>query len=160
MKLLPTLFVATAFAASAHAADQTQQSGEWSLLQDANGQAVYSTEVGAPALVLGCNADGKISATFSLEGDVTNNLESGRDRPRTVNATLQVEGKDAAKSKWVYLSKRNMAAPLDTRFARRIYNAAVTGSTISLDLGRRGTYEYAPPKMNGDFKTFASACSA
>lgn len=160
MKLLPTLLVATAFTGAAYAANKVEQSGEWALLQDSNGQAIYSTEVGAPALVLGCNADGKISATFSFKGDVVNNLESGKDRPRNVNATLHVEGKEAAKSKWIYLSKRNMAAPLDTRFARRIYNAAVTGSTITVDLGRRGTYEYAPPEMNGEFKTFASTCSA
>ena len=59
MKLLPTLLIATTLTGAAYAADQVEQSGEWALLQDSNGQAIYSTEVGAPALVLGCNADGK-----------------------------------------------------------------------------------------------------
>lgn len=160
MKLAPTLLVAATFAASAHAADSLEITGEWSLLEESNGKAIYSTEIGAPALVLGCNDAGKISATFSLDGDVESKLSSRSVRTRSVQATLTVEGKEPVTSKWVYLPTRNMASPVENKFARRLYNAVVTGKAVTLDLGRRGSFEYAPPSLNADFQTFADGCLA
>lgn len=160
MKLVPILLTAATFTATAHAADSLEVSGEWSILEASNGKAIYSTETGAPALILGCNDAGKISATFSLDGDVADKLASRSVRSRRVDATLTVDGKEPATSKWAYLPTRNMASPVENKYARRLYNAAVTGKTVTLDLGRRGTYEYAPPKINSDFETFASGCLA
>ncbi|MEM7639808.1 MAG: hypothetical protein AAGF33_19020 [Pseudomonadota bacterium] len=160
MKLAPTLLIAATFAASAHAADSLEVTAEWSLLEESNGQAIYSTEIDAPALVLGCNDAGKISATFSLDGDIATKLDSRSVRTRSVQATLTVEGKEPATSKWVYLPTRNMASPVENKYARRLYNAVVTGKSITLDLGRRGSFEYTPPSVNVDFKTFADGCLA
>ncbi|MEM7329388.1 MAG: hypothetical protein AAF437_11650 [Pseudomonadota bacterium] len=160
MKLVPALLAAAAFATSAHAADSLEVSGEWSLLEESNGKAIFSTEAGAPALVLGCNDAGKISATFSLDGNVEDKLSSRSVRTRSVQATLTVEGKEPATSKWVFLPTRNMTSPVENKYARRLYNAVVTGKKITVDLGRRGSFEYAPPTINSDFKTFADGCLA
>lgn len=160
MKLAPTLLIAATFAATAHAADSLEVSGEWSILEESNGRAIYSTETDAPALILGCNDAGKISATFSIDGDVAGKLASRSIRSRRVNGTLTVEGKEPATSKWAYLPTRNMASPIENKYARRLYNAVVTGKAITLDLGRRGTIEYLPPKVNADFEAFAAGCLA
>ena len=160
MKLIPAILLGTTFAASAHAADTSPSESQWSLLSETNGKAIYSTETDRPALVLGCNDAGKISATISLDGDVVDKLSSRSYRTRRVDGTMTVGDGEAATSKWAYLPTRQMASPIDNKFARRLYNAAVTGSTVTLDLGRRGTYEFAPPEMNSDFKTFASGCLA
>ena len=160
MKLLPVIFAATAFAATANAASGLEASGEWTLLEETNGKAIYSSEAGAPALVIGCNDAGKISATFSLDGNVTDKLQSRSTRTRQVEGTLTIEGKGSETAQWAYLPTRNMAAPVENKFARRLYNAVVTGSKVTLDLGRRGTFEYAPPSVNADFQTFASGCIA
>lgn len=160
MKLMPTLLLAAAFTGTAFAADEALQTTEWSLLDGSNGQAIYSTESGAPALVLGCNDAGKISATFSLDGNVVDKLEAKSKRTQVINGSLAVAEGDADKAKWVFLKTRNMASPIEGRYARRIYNAAVTGKSVTIDLGRQGSYEYAPPKLNGQFKTFADSCAA
>jgi hypothetical protein len=160
MKLIPTLLLAAAFTGPAFAADEAPTTTQWSLLEGSNGQAVYSTESGAPALVLGCNEAGKISATFSLDGDVMSKLETRSKRTSVINGSLAVEEGDPDQAKWVFLKKRNMASPIEGRFARRIYNAAVTGKSVTVDLGRQGSYEYDPPKLNGEFKAFADGCSA
>lgn len=160
MKLIPTLLLAAAATGTAFAADEAPATTEWSLLEGSNGKAVYSTESGAPALVLGCNDAGKISATFSLDGDVMDKLEAKSKRNQLINGSLAVEDDEADKAKWVYLKSRNMASPIEGRYARRIYNAAVTGKSVKIDLGRQGSYEYAPPKLNGQFKAFADSCAA
>jgi hypothetical protein len=159
MKIIPTLLLGAALTATAHAADSEPSNSAWSLLENSNGKAIYSTEDGKPALVLGCNDAGKISATFSLDGNVVDKLQSRSLRSRRVSGTLTVEGKEPATLYWAYLPTRNMASPMENKFARRLYNAAVTGSNVTLDLGRRGTYEFTPPKLNSDFETFASGCA-
>ncbi|NQY41130.1 MAG: hypothetical protein HRT80_13645 [Henriciella sp.] len=160
MKLIPTLLLAGAFSGTAFAADEAPAATQWSLLDGSNGKAVYSTESGSPALVLGCSEAGKISATFSLDGNVMDKMEARSKKTRVINGSLAVEEADADKAKWIYLKRRNMAAPIEGRYARRIYNAAVTGKSVTIDLGRQGSYEYAPPKLNGQFKAFADGCSA
>lgn len=160
MKLLPTLLIGAAFAATAHAADSAQESSDWTVLKETNGKVIYSTESGTPALVIGCNDAGKISATLALDGDVEAKLSSRSVRTRRVNGTLTVDGKEPATSKWAFLPTRNMASPVENKFARRLYNAAVTGKSVTLDLGRRGSYEYSPPKLNADFQAFAASCIA
>ena len=87
-------------------------------------------------------------------------LETRSKRTSVINGSLAVEEGDPDQAKWVFLKKRNMAPPIEGRFARRIYNAAVTGKSVTVDLGRQGSYEYAPPKLNGEFKAFADGCSA
>ncbi|MEL6693429.1 MAG: hypothetical protein AAFQ12_10410 [Pseudomonadota bacterium] len=160
MKLIPTLFLAATFSGTAFAADEAPANTEWNLLDGSNGKAVYSTESGAPALVLGCNEAGRISATFSLDGDVMEKLEVQSKRTRVINGTLAVTEGDSDKAKWAYLKAPNLASPIEGRYARRIYNAAVTGKSVQIDLGRQGSYEYAPPKLNGQFKAFADGCTA
>jgi len=160
MKLIPALLLGATFAASAHAADSAPSTSAWTLLVESNGNAVYSSETGEPALVLGCNDAGKISATFSIDGDVVDKLQSRSARSRRVDATLTVGDGESATAKWAYLPTRKMVSPIENRYARRVFNAAVTGSTVSLDLGRRGSFEFAPPVLNDDFKTFADNCLA
>jgi len=160
MKLIPALLLGVTFAASAQAADSAPTNSDWTLLEETNGNAIYSTEMDRPALVLGCNDAGKISATLSLDGDVASKLKSRSARSRRVDGTLSIGDGEGETAKWAYLPTRNMASPIENKFARRIYNASVTGSTVTLDLGRRGSYEFAPPKINADFETFASNCLA
>lgn len=160
MKLLSTLLVGATFVASANAADSAEGSSEWTMLEESNGKAIYSTESDAPALVIGCNDAGKISATFALDGNVETKLSSRSARTRRLNATLTVEGKEPATAKWVFLPTRNMTSPVENKYARRLYNAVITGKPVTLDLGRRGTFEYAPPKLNEDFQSFAAGCIA
>ena len=160
MKLVPILLIGAAFAASAHAADNEQNSSEWTMLGESNGKAIYSTESNAPALVIGCNDAGKISATFALDGDVEAKLASRSSRTRRLNGTLTVEGNDSATSKWAFLPTRNMASPVENKYARRLYNAAISGKSVTLDLGRRGSFEYSPPALNADFQAFAAGCIA
>lgn len=160
MKLLPALLLGATFVASAHAADSAPSTSAWTLLSESNGNAIYSTESGEPALVLGCNDAGKISATFSVDGDVAEKLQSRSARTRRVDATLTVGDGESETAKWAYLPTRKMASPIENKFARRIFNAVVTGSPVTLDLGRRGSFEFVPPSVNDDFKTFAANCLA
>lgn len=160
MKLIPALLLIPALTGTAFAADEAPGATEWTLLEGSNGKAVYSTQSGAPALVLGCNEAGKISATFSLDGDVMDKLEVRSKRTSVINGSLTIEDGDTDKAKWVFLKTRKMASPIEGRYARRIYNAAVTGKSVVIDLGKKGTYDYAPPKLNGQFKTFADGCAA
>lgn len=160
MKLIPSLLVGLTFAATAHAADSAPSESEWTILEASNGNAIFSTEMDGPALVLGCNESGKISATFSLDGDIEAKLDSRSLRTRRVSGTLTVEGYEPADTKWAYLPGRNMASPMEGHLARRLYNAAVTGAHVTLDLGKRGTFEYSPPALNSDFETFAAGCLA
>lgn len=160
MKLVPALLLGALFTASAHAADSVQSESEWTMLEQSNGQAIYTTEMSGPALVLGCNDAGKISATFSLDGDIVGKLESRSIRTRRVDGTLTVGNGDADTSTWAYLPTRKMASPVDGKYARRLYNAVVTGKPVTLDLGRRGSYEFTPPALNSDFKAFSDRCIA
>lgn len=160
MKLIPALLLGVTFAATAHAADSSPNDSQWTILEASNGNAIFSTETDGPALVLGCNESGKISATFSLDGDIETKLDYRSLRTRRVSGTLSVEGYEPEDTEWAYLPGRNMASPMEGKLARRLYNAAVTGAHVTLDLGRRGTYEYAPPALNSEFETFAAGCLA
>ena len=98
MKIIPTLLLGAALAATAHAADSAPSTSQWSLLEEANGKAIYSTEDGQPALVFGCNDAGKISATFSLDGNIKDKLASRSSRTRRVDGALTVGDGDLSAS--------------------------------------------------------------
>lgn len=160
MRILPILLASAALTATANAASSEQDDSAWALLQASNGKAIYSTDSDIPSLIIGCSDAGKVSATISLDGNVESKLGLRSDRTRRVNGILTVGDGEPESSKWAYLPSRNMVSPIDNKFARRLYNAAVTGDIVSLDLGRRGVYEFTPPEINDHFKVFAAGCLA
>lgn len=156
MKLIPTILVGTAMAMGTG----TAMAAEWATMPNSNGQVVYSTETDAPSVVLGCSEDGTISTTFSTDGNVMDKVEMKSNRRSIVKAEMTVGDGEAASAQWAYYPRRKIAMPGDNKFARRMFNAVVTGSQVTLDLGHRGTYAFNPPEMNDEFKTFAKACTS
>lgn len=160
MKLIPALLLGVTFAATAHAADGSSTDAEWSLIENSNNRVIYSTAEDAPALILTCSDKGSIKSLISLDGDALGKLSMSSTRSRRVNGELAVGADDSAKINWAYFPSRRMASPIQNRYARRIYNAAIKGAPLTVDLGRRGEYTVSVPQLNDDFKAFAATCSA
>ncbi len=159
MKLLPTLILGATFVASAHASD-TVDTHEWTLIPNSDAKAVYTTQVDEPALVLSCSDQGKVSAVIGIEGNLMENLQEKRSNSVFLRATLTVGDQEPVTDRWRFYTKTKFATPTDGKLKRRLYNAAITGSEVTLDLGRRGTFSFTPPEMNEDFLAFANGCAA
>lgn len=156
MKLISTILLGTVVAGGTGIAS----AAEWNPLPNTNGQVIYSTDVDSPAVVLGCSANGQISATFSTDGNVEEKIENKSTRRSIVDGTMTVGDDAPDTAKWTYYTRRKIAIPTDNKFSRRLYNAAVKGAPVTLDFGHRGSYTFTPPAINDAFVAFANGCSA
>jgi len=135
--------------------------GGWTLTDLPNGKMVYSTPEDGAGLAFGCSPDGTLSAFVNIDGaDMANKLTDGIPASRSKPGKLSVDGGKAEKTKWRYMSDLQIMSPVQPKITRRLYNAAITGAPVQLELRYMDNVSIAPPKIDDAFKTFASSCKA
>ena len=148
------------FTASAADAEST-----WTLSDNGGAAFLYMSDPTGPSLTLKCSEQIGLQAVLYLNGNSIDDLVIDGDRVNSRrlsarNVTLDTDTTDARKGEWVYF--RQVKTLISTRGwqGKRIFNAAVSGSTVSIDIRRVGTFNVTPPAVNDDFRELVAGCSA
>nr|WP_321440837.1 hypothetical protein [uncultured Hyphomonas sp.] len=164
MNTRKTMLAMIAFAACASMATASAtaaENGTWTRKETANGQMLFTDVSDAPGLAFFCTNGGKLSAMVNLDGgDIAEKIARQSRRVRSKIATLSIEGREDTRADWHYFPATQLAQPVSNSVERKLYNAAVTGSAIGLELSYMENPHISPPPLNDDFKAFATTCSA
>ncbi|MEL6365799.1 MAG: hypothetical protein AAFR11_13270 [Pseudomonadota bacterium] len=139
-----TLGVAAAPAAAA----------EWRFFEE-DGRSVLAVDGGN--LAFRCQGGSEMVAAIALDGDVLSALSVDTRRVKELSADVVV-GENAYEERLAYLPNAKLV--FATRgMAKKMFNAAIRGDAISVDVGRRGAAEIAPPAADAaSFNAFKDAC--
>lgn len=144
------------FTASAADAESTWKLG------DNNGNAfLYMADASGPSLTLNCSERMGVQAVLYLDGNSIDELTiDGSRRITSRKVTMESESTEARDGDWAYLRKAKTLISTRGWQGKRIFNAAVTGSPVSIDIRRVGTVNVTPPEVNDEFREFVESCSA
>ena len=114
-----------------------------------------------PSVTLTCSDKMGVQAVLYLNGNSMDDLTvdtSTRITSRQVEMTSDTT--QAKDGEWLYVRRAKTLVSTRGWQGKRIFNAAVSGSSVSFDIFRVGEYTITPPAVNDDFKTFVSDCSS
>jgi len=114
-----------------------------------------------PSVMLGCSDRLGVQAKIYLDGMTQDALAHEPVRNvKTRMVEIDTESTDPKKDVWAYLRTKGQLISVKPWQGKRIYNAAVKGENVGLEIRKIGTVSIAMPAINDDFKTFASTCDA
>lgn len=153
-----TALAATALSFTASAADAESA---WTLTENNGASFLYMADASGPSVTLSCSDKMGVQAVVYLDGNSVDDLGfSKNSKVRSRKVALESETTEPRDGTWAYL--RNAKVLISTRGwqGKRIFNAAVTGSSVSMDVFRIGTVSITPPTVNDDFRSFVSECDS
>ncbi len=90
--------------------------------------------------------------------DSAENGSKGKARTRRVS--IDTESTDPRSGSWGYYRTQGKLVSSKSWQGKRIYNAAITGSPVSMDVFKVGEMSFDLPGVDDQFKSFASSCDA
>ncbi|MCR9270179.1 MAG: hypothetical protein ACX94B_09105 [Henriciella sp.] len=149
---------ATALTFSASAADAE---AAWSL-GDKNGKAFLHTVTEAgPSIALTCSERVGVQATVFLNGNSIDEAEiKSTSGLRTRKGSIETATTEEKDGDWLYLRPAKTLISTKGWQGKRIYNAAITGSPVTMTVSRLGEMTFELPGVDDQFKSFASSCEA
>jgi len=151
-------FLGASAALGAHAADAA---GGWTEGEQNGVSFVHTVTEDGPSVMLSCSDRVGIRATVFLNGDdleAATNGTAGRIGARRV--TLDTNSTEPRKGDWAYLRAQGRLISAKGWQGKRIFNAAVTGSPVSMDIFKLGERSFSMPAVDDQFKSFTSNCAA
>lgn len=150
-------FLASSIVSTAHAGSE----GAWKIASSTEDQVVRSIAYGngdSNGVLLSC-VEGQLHAVVGMEaGDIIEMIGQQTSRQRTNDLVLTI-GDDEYRSAWTYLPSIKVALSREPVAAKKIYNAAVRGETVSFELAAKDPVTVEFPAMNDAFKRFANDCT-
>lgn len=154
--------IMTAVTASANVA-----AADWgySLLPKDNkklNEQVYASASDTAALSFMCN-NTKLRALIATESNAGETVLAQYVGGRTKTGkkvTLYVEGQAVDTSRWLLSTKNNVFAAPDRSTTLKIYKAAASGKTVSIEPKGKSRIDLSLPAVNDAFRTFGADCGA
>ena len=81
-----------------------------------------------------------------------------KTKGRYIHPTVKINDDEISESRWTYRPKAKLAIPHDANVTRKIYNAAIRGDTVSIDISGKGSFSLILPKPNVNFADFGAEC--
>lgn len=104
----------------------------------------------------------KLSLIVSMEPqDMSEILNSEGSSRRALKRTmsLYINGENVDRAPWMIKSGSNIAAPVNQRTVKKVYNASIRGDKVELlRKSSEPKTEIALPKINNDFAGFGAPC--
>lgn len=153
-----TALAATALSFTASAADAE---GAWSL-GDNNGKSFLHTVTDAgPSVALTCSENVGVQATVYLNGNSIDEMQiNTKSGLRTRKGSITTEATEERDGVWLYIRPAKTLVSTKGWQGKRIYNAAITGSPVSMTVARLGEMSFTLPGVDEQFKSFATSCEA
>ncbi len=142
----------------AHAADTPT---DWTLGEKNGVSFLHTVTDAGPSVLLSCSDTVGIRAMVFLNGDDIESATNGTTgRISTRRVSLGTDSTETRKGDWGYVRSQGRLISTKSWQGKRIYNAAITGSPVSMDIFRLGESTFSLPAVDEDFKTFNSTCAA
>jgi|GEM_PF-3351645 len=151
-------FLAASATLGAHAADAE---GGWALGEMDGKTYLHAETAAGPSVMLSCSDTVGVRATVFLNGDTMEaaaNAQKSKVRARRVS--VDTNSTDPRSGAWGYVRTQGKLISTKSWQGKRIYNAAITGGPVSLDIFKVGERSFELPGVNDEFKSFASSCDA
>lgn len=151
-------FLGASAALGAHAADAA---GGWALGQKDGSSYLHAVTDAGPSVMLSCSDTVGIRATVFLNGETMEAAETARDgKTRARRVSLDTDSTEVRSGAWGYVRSQGKLVSSKSWQGKRIYNAAITGSPVSMDIFKIGERRFELPGVDDQFKSFASSCDA
>ncbi len=146
-------------ALSAHAADTN-----WQLSQPVEEGAksfLFAEDAGGPSVALYCSDQMGLQAAVHLNGtDLENSAIQSNSKLRNRNVALSTDSMAEKDADWAYVRQAKVLISTKGWQAKRMFNAAIKGEPVQMDIQRVGAYTLTLPPVDDTFKTFAKSCAA
>jgi len=147
---------ATSIGLSAHAADAESA---WSLGDNDGTAFLYAASPSGPSVTLTCSEKLGVRAIVYLNGNGMDDLAlNAKARLVTRNVEIGSDSTEPRDGDWAYFRRAKTLVSTKSWQGKRVFNAAVTGSPVSMDVSRLGSYDITLPAVNDEFKSFVSSC--
>lgn len=127
----------------------------------ADGLYVLAENADGPALMLGCSDRLGVQARIYLKGmtqaDLT--MEKAR-RVKTRSVKIETASTETKRDTWAYLKSKGQLISVRPWQGRRIFNSAIRGEVVNMDVGKVGELSLELPAVDAAFETFANTCAA
>ena len=157
---LKSLPVVAALAASVTlAANAADADSSWDLA-DVDGKTFLHTVTAAgPSIALTCSDAVGVQATIYLNGNSIDETKiTSTSGLRTRKGSLDTETTEERDGMWLYLRPAKTLISTKGWQGKRIYNAAITGSPITMTVARLGEMTFELPGVDEAFTDFARSC--
>lgn len=149
---------ATSIGLSAHAADAEST---WSLGEKNGAEFLYTASPEGPSLTLNCSEKLGVQAVVFLNGNGIDDLNVGsKSRLKTRRIEIDTDTTEPRHDDWIYLRTAKTLVSTKGWQGKRIFNAAVSGSPVSMNIARLGPHQITLPAVNDEFKAFVASCDA
>lgn len=122
-------------------------------------KAIYAQEGQGVTTLLSCNADGQLTAFISYKGgDFERKMKAHAPYRRSVDVKIIRSGVADEASSWTIVPAVDLVHTKTHGDAGKIYNAAIRGDDVVIDIPREDEVELALPDVDDVFRAFATAC--
>ena len=126
-----------------------------------DGLYVLAENADGPALMLGCSERLGVQARVYLNGMTQTDLAIEKTRRvKTRSVQISTESTEAKRDAWAYLRSKGQLISVRPWQGKRIFNAAIRGEVVNMDVTKVGDLALELPEVNDAFKSFATTCSA
>lgn len=123
-------------------------------------RAIFAQKDGGVATLLSCNSEGQLSAMVSYKpGDFVRKMKANAPFRRTVDVNIVRDGTDEGKTPWTLIPAVDTIHTKSHGEAGKIYNAAILGENVVVNIQRKGEVALTLPGVDDTFRAFATTCS-
>lgn len=141
-----------AMAASLHASS-------WELNSDEERSILFAKDANGASIALTCSDSLGVQATVYLDGNEIDQLTvKTPGRLATRRVTLDTDSTEPRSGRWIYIRSGRTLISAEAWQGKRIYNAVVTNSPISMSVRRVGDFSLELPAIDDNFRSFSSMC--
>jgi hypothetical protein len=130
--------------------------------QDADApQVIYTQDTDQRGVMLTCQANGDLSSAITLSpGSLPELLAKNAPYGRSADATISVGAQASEQAKFRYVPAIDLVEIRSHAFATKVFNAAVLGEPLNIDMQRETDIQASLPAPDTAFKAFAKTCKA
>ena len=125
------------------------------------GSMAYTAPVGMPGALFTCSERHGLGAALSVRAidfDEALDLQDRRARWRSVTATFGDD--EAITDRWMQLPRVGTVEPESRAIRAKIYNAVITGESVTLKIAGRPAIKIEFPPVDENFTRWAKECPA
>lgn len=130
-------------------------------VSETDGLYVLAENADGPAIMLGCSDRLGLQAKVFLNGMTQADLSLEKiKRVKTRSVQITTDSTEAKRDTWAYLKSKGQLISVRPWQGKRIFNAAVRGEVVNLDVTKVGDLALQLPEINEAFESFANTCAA
>lgn len=124
-------------------------------------RAIYTQDTNEHGVMLACQANGDLSSAITLSpGSLPELLAKSAPYGRSADATISVGDETSQQAKFRYVPAIDLVEIRSHAFAAKVFNAAVLGKPLNIDMKRETDIQADLPAPDTTFKAFAKTCAA